>query len=170
MLCQNCGNKTATTHIKRIVNGELREQHLCPECAAKLGYGNIFGGYGLNLGNLIGSFFGENQQPGQSVPGAVRCKCCGSTFADIASSGKVGCAECYNTFRERLMPSIQRIHGNTRHTGKVPSTASRLAQLNAQLEQARKALTEAIETQEFEKAAELRDQIRELEGKVNSDE
>ncbi len=171
MMCQNCGSRTATTHIKQLINGELKERHLCAECAAKLGYGNIFAGYGLNLGNFIGSFLGE-QQPVSSaaMPQTVRCKCCGSTFSDIVSSGKVGCAECYQTFRDRLMPSIQRIHGNTKHAGKVPRAASKRARLSEQIEQARKDLTQAIEKQEFERAAELRDRIRDLEGQVKEDE
>lgn len=171
MLCQACQKKTATTHIKQIVNGELTERHLCPECAAKLGYGNMFGGFGLNLGDLIGSFLGEPQQLGaQPAASAVRCKCCGSTFSDIARSGKVGCAECYELFRERLAPSIQRIHGNTRHVGKVPATASAKAQLTARLEKAREELSQAIEAQAFEKAAQLRDLIRELESQVKDHE
>ncbi len=169
MLCQSCQKRTATTHIKRIINGELTEQHLCPECAAKMGYGSIFGGMGLNLGDLIGSFLGE-QSSANSMPAETRCKCCGSTFSDIARSGKVGCAECYQTFRDRLMPSIQRIHGNTRHVGKVPATASVKAQLTAKLEKAREDLTQAIEAQEFERAAQLRDAIRELEGQVKDHE
>lgn len=169
MLCQACQKKTATTHIKQIVNGELTERHLCPECAAKMGYGNLFGGLGLNLGDLIGSFLGEPQSQSsgvQPLTPETRCKCCGSTFSDIARTGKVGCAECYQTFRERLMPSIQRIHGNTRHVGKVPATASAKAQLTARLEKAREDLAKAIEAQEFEKAAQLRDAIRELESQV----
>ena len=54
MLCQSCGKKTATTHIKTIVNGKLTEYHLCPDCAKQKGYGNIFSSWGMDFGNLLG--------------------------------------------------------------------------------------------------------------------
>ena len=100
----------------------------------------------------------------------VRCKGCGSSFEEIANTGKVGCAECYRTFYNRLIPSIQRIHGNTTHTGKIASSAGIEAKRENELEKAREELKKAIQEQAFEKAAELRDRIKELEGKGNSDE
>lgn len=164
MMCQACGNKTATTHVKKIVNGELTEYHLCQDCAAQMGYGNLMSGFGLNLGDLIGSFFGESSREEAPALGqAPRCPCCGSTFSDIVRSGKVGCAQCYDTFRERLLPTIQRMHGNTKHMGRVPSTASPRAQAASKLEQVREQLQKAIEEENFELAAKLRDEIRSLE-------
>ena len=152
MVCQNCGKNLATTHIKQIVNGELTECHLCASCAAQMGYGNIFGGFGLSMDNLIGSFLGDKVTRKEKEGDVQRCSCCGSSFEDIVSSGKVGCSECYSVFRDRLIPSIQRIHPR--------------AQIKSRLEEARKALTQAIEKQEFERAAQLRDEIRNLESQV----
>jgi Uncharacterized protein with conserved CXXC pairs len=161
MLCESCGNRPATTHIKTIINGELTEYSLCAQCAQKLGYGNLLTGLGRNVGSLLGGFFGGVEQPGEDV---VRCECCGSTFDDIARSGKVGCAECYRTFSNRLAPLIQRIYGNTKHRGKVPG--GDLLPLNPrnQLSVMRRELREAIDSENYEHAAELRDRIRKLEG------
>lgn len=159
MLCQSCEKKQASTHIKTIVNGELKEFNLCPECAAKLGYGSFFGNFGLDLDKLFGSFmesFGTTRT-------SRRCPSCGSSFEDIAKSGKVGCAQCYEVFYEELLPSLQRIHGRTGHTGKLARSAGTGVRIRNELASLKKELEQAIKTQEFEKAAELRDRIRELE-------
>lgn len=167
MICQACGKHPATTHIKTIVNGELSELSLCSECAQKMGYDNIFGNWGLNFGSLLGSFFSDHAE---EIPDTIRCKGCGSSFEDIAQSGKVGCAECYHTFYDRLIPSIQRIHGNTKHCGKNPnltvqSDCTAIAKKSQdELEDLRNQLKEAVEVQNFEQAAVLRDKIKELEG------
>lgn len=166
MLCQECNKNQATTHIKTIINGELKEYMLCSECAQKMGYGNLFSGFGLNLDSFLGSLLGENAA--REIPAnVVRCKRCGSSFTDIAKSGKVGCADCYTTFYDRMIPSIQRIHGNTTHAGKVPSSAGEEVKRKNRLEKARTELAQAIQSQEFEKAAELRDLIKELEMNEN---
>ena len=165
MLCQSCEKRQATTHIKTILNGELKEFNLCPECAAKLGYGSFFGNIGLDLNKLFGSFmdgFISEKSP-------KRCQCCGSSFEDIAKAGKVGCAECYNTFYEELLPSIQRIHGRTSHTGKLAHSAGTEVKIRSEISKYKAELEKAIKAQEFEKAAELRDRIKELEKSAEND-
>lgn len=171
MICQVCGKKTATTHIKTIVNGELSELSLCSECAQKMGYDDMFNNWGFNFSSLLGSFFGNDED---NTFDSLRCKGCGSSFEDIAQSGKVGCAECYNTFYDRLIESIQRIHGNTKHCGKSPNV---MAQSDCtaltpnpqnELEDLKQQMKEAIEVQNFEQAAVLRDKIKKLEEGENS--
>ncbi len=163
MLCQSCEKRQATTHIKTILNGELKEFNLCPECAAKLGYGSFFGNFGFDLDKLFGSFmegFGTTKT-------SKRCKFCGSSFEDIAKSGKVGCAQCYDEFYDELLPSIQRIHGRTSHAGKLARSAGAEVKIKNEMSQCRYELEQAVKAQEFEKAAELRDRIRELEKGLN---
>ncbi len=119
MLCQMCGQHPATTHIKTIVNGKLTQAHLCADCAKKQGYGNLFADWGSGFGSLLSGFMGS-AAPARQV---TRCPGCGASFEDITRSGKIGCAECYHTFRGQLLPIIQRIHGTAQHKGKVPGTA-----------------------------------------------
>ncbi|MBQ3928652.1 MAG: UvrB/UvrC motif-containing protein [Clostridia bacterium] len=159
MLCQSCEKRQATTHIKTILNGELKEYNLCPECAQKLGYGSFFGNVGFDLNKLFGSFMDSFA----AEKNTKRCRCCGSSFEDIAKSGKVGCAECYETFYEELQPSIQRIHGRTIHTGKLAHSAGTEVKIRNEIARYKSELQEAVKNQEFERAAELRDQIKELE-------
>lgn len=170
MLCQNCGKNPATTHIKTVVNGALAEYDLCTECAREKGYTNFFKDLQFDFGSLMGGFIG-----GHTAQSNVhRCPKCGASFAEITESGKIGCAECYRFFRDKLMPTISRIHGTARHKGKVPGTAAlrivepagKMTVLpQPEIDRLKKELTKAIEVQNFERAAELRDEIRELEQK-----
>ncbi len=165
MICQSCGQREATTHIKTVVNGQLTETHLCGECARKQGYGHIMADWG-GFGSLLGGLLGES--PAQEVK---RCPGCGSSFQQISKTGQIGCAQCYQTFRSQLLPVIQRIHGGAQHKGKVPGgSALRVQEARQQLvaveesplEEKRRLLKKAIEEQDFEQAAILRDQIKEM--------
>lgn len=162
MLCQNCGKYDATTHVKRIVNGETAEAHLCSDCAKALGYTDVFGGFGNTFSDFLGSFFGEPQASSLNSR-ALRCEKCGNTFNDIVNSGKLGCADCYTTFYDKLLPSLQRIHGKTHHEGKNPNIIKTSAVESPNvLQDLENQLKKAIEEQNFEKAAELRDKINEM--------
>lgn len=168
MLCQHCKEKQATTHVKSIVNGEYTEYMLCSDCAKKMGYTNLWSDMHSDIDSLFGSFF-ANALPARS--GATRCRVCGSTYHDIASSGKVGCANCYDLFFGELMPSIRRIHGNTVHCGKKPSkdntvvdnTDNKSDNTDIQINELKSQLDAAVSEQNFELAAQLRDKIKELE-------
>ncbi len=174
MLCQLCKNKQANTHIKTIINGELTEMNLCSECAAKQGYGNMFSFNNFfDIGSLMSGFMGEPVT--SALAPEKRCPNCGITFAQISKGGRVGCAKCYDVFYDRLLPSIKRIHGNTIHTGKKlrkpqlqsgeytePAKEPKAAAEPSQLEKLNEQMQIAVKNQEFEKAAQLRDQINEL--------
>ena len=164
MLCEKCGKNVATTHIKTSINGVVESHHLCAECAARShAVQNQFG-----LTDLLGAFFGEGVK---SVPAAdhrKRCPGCGVCFDDIVASGRMGCDRCYETFLEQLLPSLQRMHGKAVHAGKKPSLAApkdkdELGMLKAQLR-------EAVDAEQFERAAQLRDRIREMEKEANNHE
>lgn len=169
MKCQKCGKREANTHVKKVVNGEYEEYMICSECASQMGYGNVFSGFTTDFSNLLGSFF-TNALPARTQ--AVRCEVCGSTYHDISKTGMVGCANCYNVFFDELLPTVSRIHGNTTHCGKraVNNTGVKAycdeenESFEAELQRLKKELQKAIENQEFEKAAELRDKIKEMEG------
>ena len=121
MLCQNCGKNQATTHVKKTINGETSELHLCAACAAKQGLGGMWNGFGFDLGDFWGSLFAE--PAARELADSVRCEGCGKTFQEIAHTGKAGCPACYTTFYDRLLPSIQRIHGKAQHVGKISPRA-----------------------------------------------
>ena len=158
MLCENCKKNTATTYFKQTVNGKTREVFLCSECAAKLGLGDTFSnfgnfGFGLSaMSDLLGGF---------SAPVAAKCPTCGISLNEVSKSGMMGCADCYDTFRDYLRRLLPRISGNKVHTGKVPHAAKK--EEKEDLPALKKRLEEAIKTENFEEATVLRDQIRALE-------
>lgn len=168
MLCQNCQKHEATTHIKSVVNGEYTQLHLCSSCADKLGYGDVFSGFGLDFADLFGNFFTKPKSL-LSTAKPERCEKCGMSFEEIVKTGKIGCADCYEKFYDMLLPSIQRIHGKTQHNGK---TAPKINESEVKkektkeeiIEDMKKEMQSAIEEQNFERAAELRDKIKEAEG------
>lgn len=175
MKCQKCGMRPATTHIKTVTNGEYAQYELCSQCAKEMGYTNIFSDMESEFSNFLGSFFG-NALPAKTQ--ATRCESCGSTYNEIAKTGHVGCADCYDTFWEQLLPLISRIHGNTTHCGKVPHSIEYTEvkdetkdnkeenkKPKSKVDELKNQLEKAVSQQNFEKAAELRDEIKELEGK-----
>jgi protein arginine kinase activator len=171
MLCEKCGKNQANTLIRESINGNVKEIHLCGECAAELGYNNLFHTFNpfedmaVNLQGILGSLFSQGL-PEQTVPSGKKCSFCGTTFEELAQSAMAGCANCYHEFYQELLPSIQRIHGKTRHVGKIPGTAGKELKLKKELEGLQKQLSDLVAAQEYEKAAILRDQIKDLEKKV----
>ena len=163
MMCDNCGKNPATTHLKTVVNGVVHENHLCSYCAANQGYGNIGK---LRLTNMLASMFGESISSGKPI--SKRCECCGASFSDIAQSGRVGCSECYNTFRQELMPSLNRLHGKAVHIGNAPYEQKPEETVQDKIKKLKAQLSDAIKAEEFENAAKLRDEIRALEGEENN--
>lgn len=173
MLCEKCKKNEATAYIKTNVNGDVHEYHLCPACAAEMKNDGAFGsmfdfdsmfnpmsGFDL-VSSLLSSPFGAfGAMP--TLTSGKRCSVCGSDFRSIADSGKVGCPNCYSEFRTRLAPTIRKLHGNTVHCGKHSKVTTEESNEN-QLAALKKQLTEAVNSENYELAAELRDQIKALE-------
>ncbi len=168
MLCQNCKKNEATTHIKRVLNGEATESHLCSACAQNSGMVSFFDDFSLNMPDIFSHIFGDSAFAlGESR--LDRCEKCGYCFDDIIKSGCVGCADCYEKFYSKLLPSIQRIHGKAKHSGKVPHRTkekiiAKEKTAEEKIEDLQKDMQKAIEEQNFEQAAIIRDEIKKLKG------
>ena len=163
MLCQNCGKNEATTHIKQNVNGEKTEMHLCSTCAEQMGYGDIFSDFGLGMDNMLSNFLSDFPLSIGSSSQTTRCDKCGSSFEEIVTSGMLGCDECYKTFYDKLSPSLQRIHGKSHHIGKIANSMGEEAKKQGKIECLKKELQNAVDEQDYEQAAVLRDKIKEIE-------
>lgn len=169
MLCQNCSKNVANTQVKSMINGEYKEYMLCSDCAKKLGYMGTFGSFESGIDNFFGSLFGQIESNEPKI-GLERCNVCGASFDEIVKTGKVGCASCYQNFYEKLKPSIQRIHGNTHHIGKLSRSVGSEVRLKNEIDNLKKELNLAIKNQEFEEAAKLRDKIKELENRGDNND
>ncbi len=166
MLCQECRKRPATVHITRIVNGKKTEMDLCEQCAREKGEFEFFAEPQFPIQSFLAGLLGQGlgSQPAiQPAAPQARCDTCGLTYEDFARSGRLGCSHCYEHFGERLEPVLRRVHGATQHGGKVPARTGGVAQVRRNLRELREALARAVQAEDFEKAAKLRDEIRQLE-------
>jgi len=167
MLCDICGKNAATVHLTEIIDDNMTELHLCEECAQKKGaqMESHFGLADLLAGLAdIGSQFTKTEKETK-----IKCLRCGLTHEDFKKIGRLGCGECYFAFREVLLPLLKRIHGSTQHYGKSPTKKAgrviRSVKTKNELHELKEKLQKAIQIEEFEEAAKLRDKIRDLEEK-----
>ncbi|MBQ5321240.1 MAG: UvrB/UvrC motif-containing protein [Oscillospiraceae bacterium] len=161
MLCEHCKKRTATAHITETVNGYTKEMNLCSLCASELSFNGFLNP--VSISGLLSSVF----TPATAEAPKKKCPLCGRTASQIAVSGEAGCAECYKVFESELLSPITRIHGKARHIGKKPKFSEKEDSVDIIKEKEEK-LREAIAAEDFETAASLRDEIRNLkEGKGN---
>ena len=164
MKCQNCGINEATTHIKQTINGHKSEVWLCQKCA---GEENVFSAFkpanDYDFENFFSNFWGASTPALKQTPTESICKTCGTTLRDIQSRGKLGCSDCYATFKQILQRPLKEIHGSVAHTGKLPKRAEKGLRLNYEIDKLKDELSRAVLDQNFEMAAELRDKIKEME-------
>ena len=161
MLCEVCKQTQATVHLTEIVNDQMTELHLCEACANQKGT-QVESHFGLAdlLSGL--SDYGKTQEPEEIATKA--CPSCGMTYDDFRKVGRLGCGECYATFRRSLGSLLKRIHGSPLHLGKSPVRLLRSSRdSKMELLDLKRKLEGAIDQEEFEEAARLRDQIRRLE-------
>jgi protein arginine kinase activator len=164
MLCTICKEKPATVHLTQIVGDKMQKLDLCEDCAKTKGINDptSFGLADLDL--VLG--LGASQQLEQAAGGVeLKCPRCGFTQADFKKSGRLGCPECYVTFAEGLRGLLKTMHKGTRHTGKAPE-ALRATRENAGLLKTLQAkLARAIKDENYEQAAQVRDEIKQLTGR-----
>lgn len=172
MLCDICGKKEATVHLTEIINEQISKLHLCEDCAKDKG-AEMEEHFGLNdlLAGLAG--LGASLSTGSGAPPktveSIKCPKCGFTYQDFVKIGRFGCADCYEAFKKHVSPLLKRIHGSDRHLGKVPLQAGKTPKDSRNIQELRMRLDKAIQTEEFEEAARLRDKIKELESKTGTD-
>ena len=160
MLCDLCSKNQATVHLTEIVDNQMRELHLCEECARQK---SIQMEQEFGIADLLAGLaeFGKPKEEKEIIK--LKCPACNLTYGDFKKVGRLGCSECYNTFKRYLSPLLKRIHGSNRHLGKSPVKIAKRVKKKVDLQELRNKLHKAIETEEFEEAAKIRDQIKELE-------
>lgn len=159
IICQRCKQAKATVHITD-TSPTKREQHLCEECAQKEGV--IIKQEPHTTNQILQHFI--KQKTGLGETDDLACPKCGMTFRDFQLKGQLGCPHDYEAFDRFLMPLIERAHeGATHHVGKVPQTAEESVRKQAGLQRLRQQLREAIQQENYERAARVRDEIQALE-------
>ena len=161
MVCELCKQTQATVHLTEIINDQMTELHLCEACANQKG-AQVESHFGLS--DLLSGLadFSKTQEPEEAS--AKACPSCGMTYDDFRKVGRLGCADCYPTFKRSLGSLLKRIHGSPIHLGKSPARLIKPAKVaKTELLDLKRQLERAIGNEEFEEAARLRDQVRRLE-------
>jgi len=158
MKCEKC-NKPATVHLTEVVGGEKLEKHLCEDCAALEG---ITFKADIPISQLLEDFVlhatGEDTAE-------LACDVCGMTFKEFREQGLLGCPHDYDAFERTLVPMLRRAQeGATEHVGKVPHRAGDEEKKHIAVLRLRAELKAAISAEDYERAAAIRDQIKEYEG------
>lgn len=169
ILCDVCKKAQATFHRTRVDKDKdtnktiVTESHLCQICAEKEGMGSQ-----VNIEEVLTSLLNHITSEDKTGERAKKernliCPRCNLSYAKFREIGRLGCPECYTTFAEELEPLLRRIHGSCDHQGKMPPHANRLVELNKELHELRKQLQTALKEENFEFAAQIRDEIKKVE-------
>ncbi|NLK75985.1 MAG: excinuclease ABC subunit B [Clostridiales bacterium] len=172
MLCERCHKRDAKLFYTEIINGTKKEQHLCEECAAEYTSFQMekpLLNTELTLGDLLSTLLDTyttgSKRAGNNVP-SVTCNQCGTSFEEFMKNGNFGCANCYRSFHDQLTKTLKSVQGSDVHTGKRPkgfeTSMDRLVKNMTEVEKLTIKLQEAIEKEEYEQAAIIRDRIRAL--------
>lgn len=173
MLCDRCKKNEAKVYYTEIVNKEKTEQHLCEECAMEFTsfqMGNSFMNQELTLGSLLSTILGNHyineSQEEKQREALPSCHGCGMTYTEFMKIGRFGCSQCYDSFAKALDKSITSIQGSNQHTGKKPkgfkTESEKIVSELSEVDKLSIRLQDAIEKEEYEEAASLRDRIRVL--------
>lgn len=156
MLCESCHEQPATVHLTTIAGGEKTEQHLCAACCQKHKQAIAVAGMNSLLAGLL-------QGTAQTTASTLRCSSCGQTYEQFRKTGTLGCAQCYQDFRTQLKPMLERIHGRVQHAGRVPKQADEINRARLHMEDLRREMERAVASEDFERAAQLRDELRAMQ-------
>jgi protein arginine kinase activator len=161
MLCDSCRERDAVVNLTTIENNAVHQLHLCEKCAADRGVETTVAKPKHPLGEFLQAVHQQAAAPGTE---ALQCSFCNSTMADFRDTGRWGCARCYTNFEAGIRELLRRVQGNHRHVGRSyrPPMSEQLER-GAVLGELKERLRRAIEGEQFEVAADLRDRIRVIE-------
>jgi protein arginine kinase activator len=161
MVCDDCHENDAVVQLTAIKDNVVVQLHLCERCAAERGVETTVNTLPKHP---LGEFLNQVQQQAITAPSDARCSFCGSTMADFRSTGRWGCARCYSQFEEGIRELLRRVHGHTRHIGRnYQAPQGDAVERSAVLSELRERLRRAIDSEQFEQAAAIRDRIRGME-------
>ena len=168
MICDVCAKKKATVHLTEIVDEQMSELHLCEDCARQK---SVQMEQQFGLADLLAGLSDFGKQVKDYEKTKLLCGTCGLNYNDFKKLGRLGCSECYPSFKDNLSTLLKKIHGSNRHLGKTPLTRSKSTKQKMEtMIDLKERLQSAIAREDFEQAAELRDKIHSLEKKKEKKE
>lgn len=169
MLCQDCNNRESHVNLTQIINNEKTTLSLCKECAAARGFHSPLDNMPFPLANILSGLAANLPMQKQiAQEETICCSGCGLTFDEFTRQGRFGCGECYKTFRNRLEMIMRKIHGASMHRGKTPvyeitEEGSTETFSIKEEERLKEELQKAISSEDFERAAEIRDKLKSIQ-------
>jgi protein arginine kinase activator len=165
MSCEQCHEREAVIHLTQIVNEQVTTLHLCERCAAEKGVESPGSLPKTPLGTFLAAMGQELPEQTPTPRTGDTCPRCGGSLQDFRESGRLGCSDCYRSFEVPLRDLLRRLHGSTHHMGEryADGDAPTAPQERHQVTELREQLRLAVETENFELAAELRDRLRVME-------
>lgn len=158
-LCQICKQREARVYFTQIINGVKTKMNVCSNCA---GTDMIK----IDLNSLITGLLSIQNQEIRTTDKVIQCDRCGLTIDEFNSTGKMGCNKCYEVFFEPMQQLLNRLHGNTHHRGKIPNQSESQQLTNTKIDELKQELSECIKNEAYERAAEIRDRIKELTSQI----
>ena len=162
-LCEHCQKAQATFHMTNIdSSGTKQERHLCEHCAIEEGLMQV-AKPSVNIQDLLDTFMASSKAGGSSLSDLI-CEECGISYVEFRNQGLLGCPHDYDHFEDALVKLLERAHdGETHHVGKAPKSSRTQHTAQRDIHRLKRRLAEAVSAEDYERAAELRDQIHELE-------
>lgn len=165
MQCDICGKKKATVHLTEIIDDQMSEMHLCEECARKK---SVQMEQQFGLADLLAGLADFGKATKEEPRESVQCSNCGMTYDEFRKFGRLGCSQCYESFKMHLGTLLKKVHGANHHLGKAPTKIPQSEKkIMENLQDLKVKLEQAIRMENFEQAAQIRDMIREIEHRGN---
>jgi protein arginine kinase activator len=162
MECQDCHKNEATIHLTQIIDNKKVELNLCKSCAEKRGFHNPFEKIPFPLAEFLTGMLRERGEEYGSAVKSLKCPNCGATFGDFSKTGRLGCGSCYTAYRTQLKDLLRKVHGSHDHHGKTPATTVMELKPVREERKLKEELRRAIEIEDFEEAAKIRDKLKSL--------
>ncbi len=173
--CERCNKYQANVHIVKVFDGMKKELNICEKCAKELGEFNlnsildVENTFSLNILSGLVEYFNNNQQSSIIKINDSECPKCKTTYAEFKNTGFLGCDECYKQFLKILAIFIKRVQNGSNHVGKIPSRCGEDVIKRKEISDLKDKLQKAILSEEYEKAAEIRDCIRKIQKDIEED-
>lgn len=164
MLCQKCQKRAANIQFTQVINGKKHVVYLCENCVKEEGKLNI--GSPISINDFFSGIIGMSYRaPVKAANPQVICNTCKMSYDEFKKTGKVGCADCYKTYGEKLTPLIKRLQGNVQYNGKIPERIYSKVKVSREIRKLKEQLNICIKNEEYEKAAQIRDEIKKMQSK-----
>lgn len=170
MLCEICSVNEAVFHVKQIIGKEEIELHLCEQCAKLKGITKSENTIDFSISQLLTGLVDKKSGRKKSQSEVQECPHCGLSLAKFKKLGKLGCSECFTAFEKSVREFLYKMYGRVKHKGKLPGKVKSLQDSMDDIESLKAELKKAIETEDYELAAALRDRINEMSARIGNDE